>query len=405
MYGSARCRGAVAPLVAVLFVVLMGFVALAVDTGFIFNARGEMQNAVDAGALAGAGALEIGDAEAETRARDVTKRNGVAGATVIDEEIVVTIGYWSGVNLEFSPATGQETVRPNAVRVVANRLNQGLLFAHMIGVSTTDIGREAVGALGSGACTGVWGLNGITGNGNIYTDSYNPDDGPYGTGDLYPNGDLCSNVDISLAGSVEIFGDVMSGEGYGVDIAGGSSEIWGVVGDQSLDMVPPTFDMDAAMLNNDNDSIGLTDGGGDPFNGEWDLGLHGMENLTLDGGTYYFTTASLTGQSTITVNGPTEIYVSGNASFAGGGIINATQDPSNLTIYSTGDELVLTGTAGFYGTVIAPETEVILVGTSDYYGIIIAGILNISGNASIHIDESVVVEIFGEDSISPVLVR
>ena len=46
-----------------------------------------------------------------------------------------------------------------------------------------------------------------------------------------------------------------------------------------------------------------------------------------------------------------------------------------------------------------------LVGTSDYYGIIIAGILNINGNAGIHIDESAVVEIFGEDSVSPVLVR
>ncbi|MCH7702002.1 MAG: Tad domain-containing protein [Planctomycetes bacterium] len=405
MYGSTRYRGAVAPLVAVLFIVLMGFVALAVDTGFIFNSRGEMQNAVDAGALAGAGALEIGDAEAETRARDTTKHNGVAGATVTDEEIVATVGYWSGVDLVFTPAIGGETVRPNAIRVVANRLNQGLLFAHVIGVGTTDIGREAVGALGSGFCGGVWGLNGITGNGNIYTDSYNPDDGPYGTNDLYPNGDLCSNADIDLNGSVEIYGDVMYGDGYDIDIAGGAYEVWGVVDDQSENMIPPMFDMDAAMLNNDNASIGLTDGGGDPFNGEWDLNLHGMENLTLDGGTYYFTSASMTGQSTITVNGPTEIFVSGNASFTGGGIINATQDPGNLTIYSTGAELVLTGTAGFYGTVIAPETEVTLVGTSDYYGVIIAGTLNISGNSGIHIDESALVEIFGEDSIAPVLVR
>ena len=54
---------------------------------------------------------------------------------------------------------------------------------------------------------------------------------------------------------------------------------------------------------------------------------------------------------------------------------------------------------------IAPETEVTLVGTSDYYGVIIAGTLNISGNSGIHIDESALVEIFGEDSIAPVLVR
>jgi len=324
---------------------------------------------------------------------------------VTDEEIVTTVGNWSGVNREFTPATGDETVRPNAVQVVANRVDQGLLFAHVIGVGTTDIGREAVAALGGGACTGVWGLNGITGNGSIYTDSYNPDDGPYGLGDLYPNGDICSNEDIELTGSVEIYGDAMYGDGYGIDIAGGAYEVWGVVDDQPEVFTPPLFDMDEAILNNDNDSIGLTDGGGDPFNGPWDLNLHGTENLTLAGGTYYLTSASLTGQSTITVTGPTEIFISGNGNFTGGGIINQTENPSNLTIYSTGAELDLSGTAGFYGRVIAPDTEVTLVGTSDYYGIIIAGILNINGNVGIHIDESAVVEIFGEDSVSPVLVR
>ena len=262
MRGSTRCRGVVAPLVAVVFVVLMGFAALAIDIGFVFNSRGEMQNAVDAGALAGAGALEIGNAEAEARARDATHRNGVAGAVVADEEIVATVGNWNGVDLTFSPAVGDETVVPNAVQVVANRLGQGLFFAHMLGVSTTDIGREAVGALGGGVCAGVWGLNGITGNGNIYTDSYNSDEGPYGLNDVYPNGDLCSNGDISLAGSVEIHGDVMYGEGYDMDIAGGANEIWGVVDEQSIDMIPPTFDMEAAMANNDNATIGLTDGGG-----------------------------------------------------------------------------------------------------------------------------------------------
>lgn len=405
MRGSTRCRGAVAPLVAVLFIVLMGFAALAVDIGFVFNSRGEMQNAVDAGALAGAGALEIGSAEAETRARDTTHRNGVAGAPVADDEIVTTIGNWNGVDLTFSPVTGDETVGPNAVRVVANRYGQGLFFAHMIGVSTTDIGREAIAAIGGALCGGVWGLNGITGNGNIYTDSYNSDDGPYDLNDVYPNGDLCSNADISLTGSVDIHGDVMYGEGYGLDISGGAYEIWGVVDDQSLNMIPPTFDMEAAMLNNDNATIGLTDGGHDPFNGEWDLHLTGTENLTLDGGTYYFTSASMVGQSTITVNGPTEIFLSGNASFAGGGIINATQDPGNLTIYSTGAELFLAGGAGFYGVVIAPETDVTLVGTSDFYGVFIAGTLSFSGDASIHIDEAALFEVLGEGSVAPVLVR
>jgi len=405
MRTSCRSRGAVAPLVAVLFVVLMGFTALAVDVGYIFNSRGEMQNAVDAGALAGAGALQISQAEADTRARQATTSNGVAGALVAESEVEVTLGSWNGDTLAFTPLSGGETVEPNAVRVVANRDGQNLFFAHMIGAGSTNVGREAIGVLGGGACRGIWGLEGVTGNGDIYTDSYDSDAGAYGSSALYPNGDLCSNQDVSLAGSVEIHGDVMYGDGYELDIVGGAYDIWGVLDDQSATMVPPDFDMDAAMLNNDNDSIGLTDDGKDPFNGEWDLKLTGTDNLTLNGGTYYFTSASMAGQATITVTAPTEIFVSGDARFTGGGIINATQDPANLTIYSTGDELTLAGGAGFYGAVIAPDSEVTLTGDSDYYGVIIAGTLDINGNAGIHVDEATVLDVLGDESAAPVLVR
>ena len=47
-------RGATAILVALLLVVLVGFTALAIDVGHLVVARNELQNAADAGALAGA---------------------------------------------------------------------------------------------------------------------------------------------------------------------------------------------------------------------------------------------------------------------------------------------------------------------------------------------------------------
>ncbi|UNY41880.1 hypothetical protein CPT_Momento_050 [Burkholderia phage Momento] len=47
-------RGAVAITVALLMSILLGFAALAIDVGYLFVVRNELQNAADAAALAGA---------------------------------------------------------------------------------------------------------------------------------------------------------------------------------------------------------------------------------------------------------------------------------------------------------------------------------------------------------------
>jgi hypothetical protein len=54
VWSAMNQRGATAILVAVALVVLVGFTALAIDVGHLVLARNELQNAADAGALAGA---------------------------------------------------------------------------------------------------------------------------------------------------------------------------------------------------------------------------------------------------------------------------------------------------------------------------------------------------------------
>ena len=56
-YQQGERKGAVIVMVAVLMVVLLGCVALAVDIGYLYVARAELQRAADAAALAGAQAL------------------------------------------------------------------------------------------------------------------------------------------------------------------------------------------------------------------------------------------------------------------------------------------------------------------------------------------------------------
>ena len=46
-------RGNILPLIAVLLLLIFGFAAMVIDLGWLFVVRGELQNAADAGALAG----------------------------------------------------------------------------------------------------------------------------------------------------------------------------------------------------------------------------------------------------------------------------------------------------------------------------------------------------------------
>ncbi len=409
--GSHRRRGIVVPVVAATLVVLVGFVVLSVDVGHIYNSRTDMQNAVDSGALAGASGLPEGTSVVYARTTEYAGRNAVAGTPVAAGELTVVIGNWEASRGEFFPLTGAETVSPNAVRVVGRRNGVPLYFAPIFGVSTTSIQRSAISTVGSGKCLGIWGLEGITGDGNLLTDSYISEDGGYGGGNVHPNGDICSNQDIFLNGSVGIHGDAMFGEGYTLETSGNAYEIWGVVDDHCCDPVAPPIDMVAASNTNDNNLIGLTDDGSlDPFAlGPWDFLVEGNSgrNLTLNGGSYYFTSASLGGQATVTVtgvDGPTVIFLDGPGDFSGGGLINLTQEPANLIIYSTGATLVVSGNAGFYGAVIAPNAIVQLTGTSDFYGTIMARILDIDGTADVHVDETLVENLFGPDAVAPVLV-
>ena len=131
------------------------------------------------------------------------------------------------------------------------------------------------------------------------------------------------------------------------------------------------------------------------------LVLKANENLTLAPGTYLYDSITLRAKASITVTGPTTIYVAsysetqakvavdqGAVEATGKGFVNTTQDPHNLTLVILGDEVTLNGTQDFYGTVIAPNADVILSGTSDYYGMVLGKTVLMRGNFQFHVDES-----------------
>lgn len=129
-------RGAVAPLVAIMLIVILVCVALVVDLGHIHNVKVQMQRAVDAAALAGAQQLPDEDL-ADTAALEVARTNLVDNQAIGDEveagrfTVEVVLGIWDEETLtdpasvRFDEASAEP---PNAVKVTATRSVDHIFF-------------------------------------------------------------------------------------------------------------------------------------------------------------------------------------------------------------------------------------------------------------------------------------
>ena len=166
-----RRRGAVAVLVMVLLPVLVGFAALVIDVGVLYNARADLQNAADAAALAGASAL-AGDEMMHVRMYGNTsdQMSGIVSLSVQRAATVsvlnpswattetvmgnadVTMGWLDLTSATASIVPGAAPSTYNAVQTVARRTADGangaveLLFARIFGKSTSEVQATATAA-------------------------------------------------------------------------------------------------------------------------------------------------------------------------------------------------------------------------------------------------------------------
>lgn len=131
-------NGVTAVLVAIVLAMLLGFTALAVDVGYMYSTRNELQNVADAAALAGAGELgriylsmpynlqqgfEVTEGQKtniHNAAIDVAILNQGAGKLIVIDPNDIIISIWK-------PALGPDQplaeilTQPDAVRVTARR--------------------------------------------------------------------------------------------------------------------------------------------------------------------------------------------------------------------------------------------------------------------------------------------
>ncbi|HNO78246.1 MAG TPA: VWA domain-containing protein [Phycisphaerae bacterium] len=153
-----RRRGATAVMVAIAIPVIIGFAALTIDVGLIYNTKTDLQRAADAAALAAASRLgdyASGDVMAQGReaAMSITAENRVLNKLITIEDSDITFG-----RAILNKQTGQfdfvpTNIFPDSARVVVRKTegssngSLNLFFARIFGKNTQDVTAEAIAML------------------------------------------------------------------------------------------------------------------------------------------------------------------------------------------------------------------------------------------------------------------
>ena len=156
-------RGTVLLMATVTILVVVGMLALAVDVGYLMSGRGQLQNIVDASALAGAQGLRVAIEPAGTKteqgtivrklARDLAlfnpmrRADGTSGLVLSDDDIAIDYP----VNYPVQPARV----------IVKHRLALPTIFGNVFGISSMNISTVAIASTsvvdgGTGFVSGCW---------------------------------------------------------------------------------------------------------------------------------------------------------------------------------------------------------------------------------------------------------
>ncbi len=273
--GARRRRAVVAVQVAIALAMLLGFAALTIDIGALYNVKSDLQRAADASALAAASAyitdemlqIRMGTGDADTLAYVVGLANARASAyseinpsfgtsaTHVQPEDILT--GW--INLSSSSDTIHINPQPfayNAVQVVVNRSAGGgegsnepveLFFAPVFGRIVAETGARAVAVFDDRFSGFVVGANGA--NVLPFTIHENAFDSEMaGGGDQYGYDDESDLVFDSPDGirEIRLYPYPLSGDGYeegdgnfGVLNIGSGNQGLLALRDQITDGVPP----------------------------------------------------------------------------------------------------------------------------------------------------------------------
>lgn len=137
----SKIQGAFIILIPFVLVALMGIATLVVDAGVLRIARAELQNAVDAAALAAATQLPNGTSAAQSAVTNLINLN-----TILDNQIAGNIqtqfGTWDSNSQVFTTTNNS----PTAVKVIAN-ITPPLFFARLFTSNNYTLSAQSIASL------------------------------------------------------------------------------------------------------------------------------------------------------------------------------------------------------------------------------------------------------------------
>ena len=393
-------------LVTISLVVVLGMAALAVDVGDLWTTRRLMQNAADAGAVAGADELALGGStDAITAAaQDASSHNGFTnGTTRSGGAGTITVAVHS------PPTSGTYAANASAVEVDVSE-TQTTYFMRVLGWQSVPVSTTAVAVtLGSGSCIysldpTVSGAVTVSGTASVSSSC-----------GLYVDSDSTSALSVAGGGTITA---PLVGVVGGTSISGGGSTppSTGIVqfGDPLAYIAAPTVSSTACSsfpgtnLGGPSASPGIYCGGISINGGAtvtFQPGLYIIDGggLTINGGatvsgtgvTFYLTganqdNANKSSYAGVNINSTSTVNFSSPCDSSSGGIPGMLffQDRS----ITTGVSSTINGDSSstYTGAIYFPTTTVNYSGTSGVNGftLLIADQLNFVGTTSIGNNQS-----------------
>lgn len=246
---------------------------------------------------------------------------------------------------------------------------------------------------------------------NVLVDSFDSGAGTYavqlaasGTGYVSDLAVTGSNGNLTVASSVEVWGDLHPGVGMGVSVPGSSS----VSG--SLQPLPETIVLPAVTTPALPAAGDLTVSGTGVLlpAGDYEFGLFktlSNTSITVQGPSRIVTdTLTLAANSSVTLDtdtGAIEIYVKGATSVASNASVVTTKESAlDCSLYFVGGPMqtaTLSSNSVFYGRLYSPEGKIVISSNFEVFGSVVADRLVLKANSRVHYDESLSSAIPGDD--------
>jgi hypothetical protein len=245
----------------------------------------------------------------------------------------------------------------------------------------------------------IFSYGGIIANGNVNlsggsnTDSFNSANGPYNAATADSSGSIVTNGNVTLSNVATIIKGNLTARGT---ISNSQATITGTstagAPMTELDTLPcPTGGYTPASS--------VPSGPGLSYNastGVLTIGAsHGEpQNFVFSGSSYYFSSVSIGGGSTITFTGSThtDIYIGNTLDTGGGSIFNTSANSRQVSLWACGttssSQWRLTGGTNAYFTVYAPTHDIVVSGAGNIYGAVVSKAYTASGGSAIHYDKA-----------------